>query len=150
MLQKTFSKKATKLWNFWWFMGAGKRNFMGYYGFGRNHNLTLPVSYSPPVMRPQIFISCHENTTKKNLWGKFMPLGKIHWGRTPFGNIFFFQDNAYTLRKPYFYFLSQWMGYDRGDSFPFQFSFRPNGIPFSSKSKGKLAPRSYPIQFERK
>ena len=41
------------------------------------------------------------------------------------------------------------MAYDRGDSFPFRFS-EPNGIPFGSKSKGKLSPRSYPIQFERK
>ena len=40
------------------------------------------------------------------------------------------------------------MGYDRVDSFPFD--FEPNGIPFGSKSKGKLSPRSYPIQFERK
>ena len=40
------------------------------------------------------------------------------------------------------------MGYDRGDSFPFD--FKPNGMPFGSKSKGKLSPRSYPIQYERK
>ena len=40
------------------------------------------------------------------------------------------------------------MGYDRGDSFPFD--FKPNGIPFGSKSKGILSPRSYPIQCERK
>ena len=40
------------------------------------------------------------------------------------------------------------MGYDRGDSFPFD--VEPNGIPFGSKSKRKLSPRSYPIQFERK
>ena len=40
------------------------------------------------------------------------------------------------------------MGYDRGDSFPFD--FEPNGNPFGSKSKGMLSPRSYPIQFERK
>ena len=40
------------------------------------------------------------------------------------------------------------MGYDRGDSFPFD--FEPNGFSFGSKSKGKLSPRSYPIQFERK
>ena len=32
------------------------------------------------------------------------------------------------------------MGYDRGDSFPF--NFEPNGNPFGSKSKGKLSPRS--------
>ena len=40
------------------------------------------------------------------------------------------------------------MEYDRGDSFPFD--FEPNGIPFGSKLKGKLSPRSYPIQCERK
>ena len=39
------------------------------------------------------------------------------------------------------------MGYDRGDSFPVD--FEPNEIPFGSKSKGKLSPRSYPIQCER-
>ena len=54
----------------------------------------------------------------------------------------------YTLRKLYFNFLSHCMGYDRGDSF--LFDFEPNGIPFGSKLKGKLSPRSYPIQFERK
>ena len=47
-----------------------------------------------------------------------------------------------TLRKLCFHFLSRWMGYDRGDSFPFD--FEPNVIPFGSKSKGK-----YPIQCER-
>ena len=40
------------------------------------------------------------------------------------------------------------MGYDRGDSFPFD--FEPNGNRFGSKSKGKLSPRSHPIQFGRK
>ena len=40
------------------------------------------------------------------------------------------------------------MGYDREDSF--HFNFESNGIPFGSKSTGKLSPRSYPIQFERK
>ena len=40
------------------------------------------------------------------------------------------------------------MGYDRGENFPFD--FQPNGISFGSKSKGKLSPRSYPIQCERK
>ena len=39
------------------------------------------------------------------------------------------------------------MGCDRSDSFPFD--FESNGILFGSKSKGKLSPRSYPIQFER-
>ena len=40
------------------------------------------------------------------------------------------------------------MGYDRGDSFPF--NFEPNGVPFGSKSKWKVSPRSYHIQCERK
>ena len=53
-----------------------------------------------------------------------------------------------ALRKAYFYFLSHSMGYDRGDSFPFD--FKPNGIPIGSKSKVKLSLRSYPIQCERK
>ena len=39
------------------------------------------------------------------------------------------------------------MGYDRGDSFPFD--FKPNGNPFGSKLKEKPSPRSYPIQCER-
>ena len=40
------------------------------------------------------------------------------------------------------------MGYDRGDSFPFD--FEPIGFPFGSKYKGKLSPRLYPFQYERK
>ena len=40
------------------------------------------------------------------------------------------------------------MGYNRGDSFPFD--FEPNVIPFGLKSKGKTSPRSYPIQCESK
>ena len=40
------------------------------------------------------------------------------------------------------------MGCDRDDSFPLD--FEPNGIQFGSKSEGKLSPRSYPIQYERK
>ena len=40
------------------------------------------------------------------------------------------------------------MGYDCGDSFPFD--FEPNEIPFGSKSKGKLSPRSDSIQCGRK
>ena len=53
-----------------------------------------------------------------------------------------------TLRKLDFHFLTNCMGYDRGDSFPSD--FEPNGNPFGSKSKGKLSPRSFPIQCERK
>jgi len=36
-----------------------------------------------------------------------------------------------SLTKLCFHFLSHWMGYDHGDSFPFD--FEPNGIPFGSK-----------------
>ena len=48
--------------------------------------------------------------------------------------------------KIYFHFHSHWIGYDRGDSF--LFDFKLNRFPFGSKSK--LSVRSYPIQFERK
>ena len=53
-----------------------------------------------------------------------------------------------ALGKLCFHFLSHWMGYGRGDSFPFD--FEPNGIPFGSKLIGKLSQRSYPIECERK
>ena len=55
--------------------------------------------------------------------------------------------NSGTLRILVFYFLLHCMGYDRCDIFPFD--FEPNGIPFGSKSKGKLSPRQYPIQCQR-
>ena len=54
---------------------------------------------------------------------------------------------SYT-EKLLFHFLSNWMGYGRGDSF--SLDFEPNRFPFGSKLKEKLSPRSYPIQFERK
>ena len=54
----------------------------------------------------------------------------------------------HALRKLYFHFTSHWMGYDRGDSF--LFDFEPNGFPFGSKSKGKLSPWSYLIQYKRR
>ena len=40
---------------------------------------------------------------------------------------------SFPLRKLYFHFLSHWMGYDRGDSF--SFDFKPNGIPFGSENR---------------
>ena len=40
------------------------------------------------------------------------------------------------------------MGYDRDDSFPF--NFEPNRVPFGLNSKVRMSPRSYPIQYERK
>ena len=47
------------------------------------------------------------------------------------------QITSRALKKLHFYFLSHWMGYDPGDNFPFDFEL--NGIPFGSKSKGKLS-----------
>ena len=55
---------------------------------------------------------------------------------------------AGTLIKLYFHFHSNRMGYNYGVSFPFD--FERNEIPFGSKLKRKLPPRSYPNQFERK
>ena len=52
------------------------------------------------------------------------------------------------LRKLNFHFLSNWMGYDRGGSF--LFDFEPNGISLVQNLMGKLSPRSYSIEFERK
>ena len=40
------------------------------------------------------------------------------------------------------------MGYDRGDSF--LFDFEPNGNSFGSKSNEKLSVQTHPIQFDRK
>ena len=50
------------------------------------------------------------------------------------GNGAWMQRRIYsdTLRKLVFHFLSDWMGYDRGDSFPF--NFEPNGIQFGSEN----------------
>ena len=44
-------------------------------------------------------------------------------------------SNNNTLRKLYFHFLSYWTGYDRDDSFPFD--FEPNGIPFGSENRNE-------------
>ena len=60
--------------------------------------------------------------------------------------ILYYRTSLYA-EKTIFHFLSNCMGYDCGDSFPSD--FEPNEIPFGSRSKGKLSPRSYPIQFER-
>ena len=51
----------------------------------------------------------------------------------------------FTFRKIFFFF-SNLKQYDRGDSF--LYDFQTNGIPFGLKPKGKLSPRSYPIQYK--
>ena len=58
-----------------------------------------------------------------------------------------FPHSRASLRKLIvFHFPSNWMRSDSG----FPFDFEPNGFPFGSKSKGKLSPRSCPIEFHRK
>ena len=42
--------------------------------------------------------------------------------------LYAYQNVPRTLRKLHFYFLAHRMGYDRGDSFPFD--FEANGISF--------------------
>ena len=53
-----------------------------------------------------------------------------------------------ALRKLLFRSTSYWMEHNRSDNFTF--NFEPNGIPFGSRSKGKLSPRLYIFQYERK
>jgi len=56
--------------------------------------------------------------------------------------------NAYTEKTMFPVSFALNGIWPHGDSFPFD--FEPNGLPFGSKSKGKLSPWSYPIQCERK
>ena len=49
--------------------------------------------------------------------------------------------------------IKKYTTYTEKTIFPFDsflFNFEPNGILFGCKRKGKLSPRSYPIQCERK
>ena len=62
---------------------------------------------------------------------KFPGIPGITWGLDGIDGM---PSSQFTLRKLVFYFLSNiWMGYDRGDSFPFD--FEPNAIPFSSENR---------------
>ena len=72
----------------------------------------------------------------------------LHLHGTWLHDILCFMLGEYALRKLAFHLLSNWMGYDRGDGY--RFDFELNGILYGSKFKGKLSSRSYPIQFERK
>ena len=64
-----------------------------------------------------------------------------YWGGSVISN-----NMSDALRKHVFYFLSNWMGYGRGDSF--LFDSQPNGIPSGSKSKGNPSSRSYPLKLK--
>ena len=57
-------------------------------------------------------------------------------------------DGSSALCNIDFDYLSNSKECDRGDSVSFE--FKPNGASFCSKSRGKLSPRSYSIQFARK
>ena len=87
---------------------------------------------------------------QSNSWKIIPPNSRANSERSNIG--YFARNNAIfmprTLRKLCFHFHSHWMGYDRRDSFSFDFL---NQMEFHlcSKSKGNLSPRSYPIQFER-
>ena len=52
-----------------------------------------------------------------------------------------------ALRKLVFHFLANSMGYDHGDSFPFD--FEPNGIPFGSENRKENGHHDH-IQFNLK
>ena len=84
------------------------------------------VQYNGPVGCIMISLYCwHSNVSKS------------------FEIIIGWEQNVYplTLRKLVFYFLSNSMRYDRGDSFPFD--FEPNGIPFGSKSRKENCPHDH-------
>ena len=96
--------------------------------------LDLPICASISTKKSLLFLS---HNTRENV-----PIYKDY--NEKFKRVVFW----WTLRKLYFHFLPHRMRYDHGGSF--LFNFEPNGIPFGSKLKGKLSPRSYPIQCERK
>ena len=54
---------------------------------------------------------------------------------------------VYVVREINFQLHLNWIECDSDVSFPFD--IEPNGIPFGLKSKGKLSPQWYSIQFER-
>ena len=53
----------------------------------------------------------------------------------------------HALGKLVFHFFSNWIGHDRGDSFPFD--FEPNGIPFGSENRMKNCHHDH-VQFNMK
>ena len=86
--------------------------------------------------------SCLETKGKQRMQSKSV----LVWQEIYFGLWEFCNHYVTALGKLYFHLLSNRMGYDRGECF--SFDFEPNGIPFGSKSKGKLSPRSYHIQWD--
>ena len=106
--------------------------------------LSLIISSHPSCIRTpsgtrmlKFWMSTAEKT-KNSIRARFSPMHFL----LPVG-----KNENIVIRKLKFYFLSNWMRYDRGDRF--LFDFEPNEIPFGSKSKGKPSPRSYSIRFKR-
>ena len=107
---------------------------------GANHRIALVEGISCEA----ICLFSHQNSITNQggispelLWRQLLLIG--------------YRNSRDTLRKLFFHFLSQWMGYDRGDSFIF--NFKPNGIhlvqnrkenchhnyiPFIVKGNGKI------------
>ena len=98
------------------------------------YNVATTFSINIDSSQPQM---SHPGTTFHSIWNFYDKVSNSIWN---FCNQVSYATILTTLRKLYFYFLSHWMGYDRGDSFPFD--FEPNGFPFGEKSKEKLSPWS--------
>ena len=88
----------------------------------------VPIE-GPPSTR--ILLWCTVGFRRPRKLVLMIPRGASHSGSCTFDRC----ENS-TLRKLVFYLLLNWIGYDRGESFPFD--FEPNGILFGKKSKGKL------------
>ena len=71
----------------------------------RKYEWCLPNHYDWNGLEESIFASFYADVL--NLFQKALLMSLYVW---PFS----------TLRKLYFHFLSHWMGYDRGDSFPLE------------------------------
>ena len=125
----------------------------------RHHHHLMTLYYWPICSRGKILsnsIQIERNTILMTVFLLIMNQAdfrlvrndNIHCYRIPFGLTVIQKKWVYSVHWEIYITNSYWMGYDCVDSFPF--NFEPNVIPFGSKSKGKLSPRSYPIQFESK
>ena len=102
---------STKFRN--WFFCAVREIYFGF--------LTESDWKAKTYKKEEFYLLVHEGLLK---WAPIVPL------ECPVTNITVWSR---YLRKLYFLFLSLWMGYDRGDNFPYD--FKPNGIPFGSENR---------------
>ena len=115
------------------------------------------------LIRPQLFVQekkyvftldiatlvkwCNSKGILTGICNNYYETNGLHLMHNQWGLPVWSWSHQFAPTKLYFHFLSHWMGYDRGESFPF--NFQPDGNPFGSKSKGKQSLRSYPIQYVR-